>query len=214
MLKKVLLSSLYTCAILSADVTLTEKLLDEDIGQEQYQLFVTNTQGVSIEGLSPKIVYEGNLYKRLRENGKGDKKEYYPEDVKEAISGVEDLEIFEDWFKEVYLFRRGGGAYGLISNFKDFKDVEEVLRVSEYRTSEGELITTVHKLIQGEDSKFFLGGTELEDDYETIFKSSDDTSYQYHKGIISIMYTTQREFNKALKQKMIDSKGKFENETY
>lgn len=209
-MKKIFLSALCSLSILSADVVLSEKLIEEDIDQDQYQLFITNTKSTSTKGLACTLIYQGNLYKKM-----GEKDSYYPKDVEDAIQNVEKNIIFKNWFHDVNLYSEIDYDFSVKKfDFKHYENLEEILQTTEYRNKEGQLVTTIHKLLQGEDSFFAIGTFHLKDDYKTIFDSSNDTSYQYHKGLISIMYSTKRELEAALSAKKLSNEGNFNNEAY
>jgi len=212
-MKKILLVLFCSLVTLNADVVLTKKLQDGDIGQDQYQLFVTNTKKVSLKELTPKVVHQGNLYRRLAQNRKVSE---YPKDVKVAITKIKDLDEFEDWFDEVNLYNELQNLtlrLTLKYSFRQYFNFEEILKITEYRDDKNKLKTVVYKLLQAQDTIALFKSYDLEDDYDEIFNSSNDTSYQYNGGDISILFSSKQQYDTAMKKRLKTNKD-FKNEIY
>lgn len=156
MLKNIAISLLVASSLLNAKVTLSKKLIENDIDAEQYQLFVTKTVDVPLDELTSKVVFEGEM------------KEY-----------IEANKLKEDSKLEALISNRSTvGKYVSSAFFATAFENNEYVKCVDFYSGDT-LKSRIVKYIIADDD---LSKKEREE----IYKTSNDTSYHYNDGHIVI----------------------------
>ena len=182
---------LFSLSLLQAEVIPTQDMVDDGMSSTvEFQYFIIKTREVDTHGLTPKVVFEGELddyyefYKPLmKTNTELMLKANVAEICLQSLNGAVSNSISSG--------AGGSDPMGMIATMgigvainqaAAMFDTDDIfLKVTDYFDKNGKGVTRITKMIISED--------DLDDEEViSVYKSSHDTSYHYHTALISKIY--------------------------
>lgn len=182
-MKKILLTSLLITSSLLAEINVPKVLSDNNFEAYEFQLFVSNTNNISItKNMNSKVIFEGNAKDYYENFNEINKKRFdTSEEVAKRLVSVNQSLGNAAYYKDVQSLQNIGiasvGSIALNAVLGTFLADDTYVQVLDFYENEKK-ITRVIKYLVSDD------GLD-EDEYQLVFNTTNDESYHFRSGGIT-----------------------------